>query len=364
MDNIIIPDMNFEFSQLSLDNPMPLQGGAFFTKINYKNDIPLYIQLPKCVSKNGIVKNTSTKKPYIDLQFNFFEKDLLTWFENLEEKCRELINIKKDIWFQNELSYEDIENMFISPTKPYKSGKFLIVRTHIPVTKTIKQQNCLIYDENERILDSDSINDLTQFIPLVHIEGIKFSSKSFSLEINIRQTMVLSIEENIKKNCLIKHQNINTTNEIVKQEVTEEIKNNKEEDYILKSENTLEKINEQKINEENIEGDTLEISNTNIKDISDIKNDSKDCNENNTDLTGNELMEVNLEVKELDDTISLKNPKEVYYDIYKSAYQKARQIKQSAIEAYLEARNIKLKYNLEDIELSDDEDNNFAIFEK
>ena len=93
MDNIIIPDMNFEFSQLSLDNPMPLQCVAFFTKINYKNDIPLYIQLPKCVSKNGIVKNTSTKKPYIDLQFNFFEKDLLTWFENLEEKCRELINI-------------------------------------------------------------------------------------------------------------------------------------------------------------------------------------------------------------------------------------------------------------------------------
>ena len=160
MDNIITPDSNFDFSQISLENPAPLQGGSFFTKLNFGNkSLPLYLQLPKCFSKNGMIKNPGTKKSYIDLQFNYFETDLLTWMENLEIRCRELIFSKKDLWFQSEMQEEDIENMFINPIKPYKSGKFLIIRSHIPMSKHIKQEGCLIYDENERTLDSSIINE-------------------------------------------------------------------------------------------------------------------------------------------------------------------------------------------------------------
>ena len=71
MDNIVLPESNFDFSLLTLEPPMPLHGGSFFTKLNYQSKgMPLYIQLPKCVSKNGIVKNASTKKPYVDLQLD------------------------------------------------------------------------------------------------------------------------------------------------------------------------------------------------------------------------------------------------------------------------------------------------------
>ena len=118
MENIIEPSNKFDFTQLNLENPLPLQGGNFFTKLNFSDKkLPLYLQLPKCISKHGIIKNTSTKKSYIDLQFNYFETDLLTWFEDLEAKCRNLIFAKKDIWFQTDLELDDIENMFISPTK-------------------------------------------------------------------------------------------------------------------------------------------------------------------------------------------------------------------------------------------------------
>ncbi len=209
MDNIITPDTKFDFSQISLDNPAPLQGGSFFTKLKFSNKgLPSYLQLPKCVSKNGMIKNMGTKKSYIDLQFNYFETDLLTWMENLENRCRELIFEKKDLWFQTEMLEEDIENMFINPIKPYKSGKFLIIRSNIPMSKHIKQEGCLIYDENERTLESSVINETTEFIPLVHIEGIKFSSKSFQIEINVRQIMIMSLEDNIKNNCLIKNKNL------------------------------------------------------------------------------------------------------------------------------------------------------------
>ena len=146
MENITEPTKDFDFSQLHLENPSPLQGGTFFTKLNFTNkQLPLYVQLPKSISKHGITTNSS-KKSFIDLLFPYFETDLLEWFENLEIKCRELIFEKKDIWLQTEMELDDIENMFISPAKPYKSGKFLSIRAQIPNTKQIKRNYCMIYD--------------------------------------------------------------------------------------------------------------------------------------------------------------------------------------------------------------------------
>tara|TARA_Y100000591_G_scaffold110358_1_gene93942 strand:+ start:19716 stop:20861 length:1146 start_codon:yes stop_codon:yes gene_type:complete len=380
MDNIALPEPNFDFASLTLEPPMPLHGGSFFTKINYQSKgMPLYIQLPKCVSKNGIVKNTSTKKPYVDLQFNYFETDLLTWFENLEHKCRELIHDKKETWFQTEMSMDDIENMFISPGKSYKSGKFLIVRTHIPVSKNIKQEGCLIYDENERTLDSSVILDSTQFIPLVHIEGIKFSAKSFQLEINIRQMMVLSMEDSIKKSCMIKYQQsskINNTgtlenlsnpttstsstiNEPIISEPSDiEVVNVTSEKSTENTDSTLEKEVEPR---SNITEDSTSLETT-------IQEDNKQSTDQVTVVSKDtsepeELSEVNLDISGTDDSVSLKSHKEVYLELYKNAYQKAKQIKNAALEAYLEAQNIKLKYNLTDILPSDDELSTTSGFE-
>ena len=378
MDNIITPDSNFDFSQISLENPAPLQGGSFFTKLNFGNkSLPLYLQLPKCFSKNGMIKNSGTKKSYIDLQFNYFETDLLTWMENLEIRCRELIFSKKDLWFQSEMQEEDIENMFINPIKPYKSGKFLIIRSHIPMSKHIKQEGCLIYDENERTLDSSAINETTEFIPLVHIEGIKFSSKSFQIEINVRQIMIMSLEDNIKNNCLIKSKNPSSDNLEKDEKILETLENkdleNKEyietpsvnnDDQNIDS-NNLEKIEKIETIEkkEEIEEETPDITNTNISDsleISDINqlNNSKDNSKDN-------LSEINLDIESIDDSdnISLKKPNEVYYEIYKAAYDKAKQIKRAAIEAHLEAQKIKIKYNLDDIVHSNDEFDDFSELE-
>ena len=55
--------------------------------------------------------------------------------------------------------------------------------------------------------------------------------------------------------------------------------------------------------------------------------------------------------------MALKDPIEVYVGIYKAAREKAKQLKTAALEAILEAKNIKSKYMLDDldIETSDDE---------
>ena len=357
MENIIEPTIDFDFSQLNLENPSPLQGGNFFTKINYTDkQLPLYIQLPKCVSKHGIIKNTSSKKSYIDLMFNYYETDVLTWFENLELQCRQLIHNKKDIWFQTDITLDDIENMFISAIKSYKSGKFITIRAHIPHTKHIKKEFCMIYDEHERVLDTSDVIESTQLISLVCIEGIKFSSKSFQIEINLPQLMVISMQDEIKKDCMIKLSNFNKKSEKsdnLEKTKTLEITSNLNE----QKNNTIEnKIKTADLTSELTEGLNKELT-------SDLTEEKKNIIENKlkiVDLKSDTLEEINILVNNQNDNVSLKKPHDVYYEIYKAAKDKAKHMKQTALEAYLEAKNIKTKYMLDNIISSDDEFSNFS----
>ena len=64
----------------------------------------------------------------------------------------------------------------------------------------------------------------------------------------------------------------------------------------------------------------------------------------------------------------MKNPNEVYYEIYKQAREKAKDCRQKAIEAYLEAKQIKTKYMLHDLDdledsedSEDDDDENYNV---
>jgi len=64
------------------------------------------------------------------------------------------------------------------------------------------------------------------------------------------------------------------------------------------------------------------------------------------------------------ESITLKKPNQVYYEIYKEARQKAKKAKREAIVAFLEAKNIKKTYMLDNLDESDsDSDINSDISE-
>ena len=75
--------------------------------------------------------------------------------------------------------------------------------------------------------------------------------------------------------------------------------------------------------------------------------------------TQNDLKEIiinpNLDSLE---TITLKKPNQVYYEIYKEARKKAKIAKKTAIVAFLEAKNIKKTYMLDDLDESDSDSYN------
>ena len=81
-----------------------------------------------------------------------------------------------------------------------------------------------------------------------------------------------------------------------------------------------------------------------------MKNKKNDKSLEKTDV----LEEIELDIDNID-TIKIKEPNEVYLDIYKAAREKAKKAKNEAIKAYLEAKKIKELYMLDIIDSSDEE---------
>ena len=98
------------------------------------------------------------------------------------------------------------------------------------------------------------------------------------------------------------------------------------------------------------------INSTHLEDSSSsslILSKDKDKNE----INSGELIEVTLDLEKDDQKkLVLKDPDDVYYKMYKDAKEKAKAAKNIAIEAYLAAEEIKLTYNLNNIESSDSSD--------
>lgn len=372
MNNIIEPNDNFDFTKLSLGHPNGIQGGAYFTKILYNNN-PLYIQTTKSLTRQGFVK--TGKKYYCDLMFDNNSEMLIRWFENLEEICQKLIFDKSEAWFQNSLDKNDVETAFNSVLRIYKSGKYYLLRTNVKNSLN-NEPSIKIYNENEHPLTITEINSDTNLISILEIQGIKFTSRNFQIEIELKQAMVLD-DQPIFDNCLIK----SSKNGTLDSKTLEENFSEKQSIVTDKIEVIEEEINDPDTNEILHENkDELGINNKNnheighvIGDKNDIKNEVNEANEGNKedtnilldfeDLNDEELnnedlkeVELNIDLENNLETLALKKPNQVYYELYKEARAKAKLAKKAAIVAYLEAKNIKKTYMLENIDNDSDID--------
>jgi hypothetical protein len=389
MNDIIEPTINHDFSNLYLGPPSTVPGGAYFTRIMYNNNKQLYIQTPKSLTKQGFVK--SGKKIYIDLMFDNNDTVFINWIENLEAKCQELIFSKGDNWFQTKLDKDDIESAFTSPFKIYKSGKFYLLRVNV-------KPNVKIFNDDKNIINLDDFTNDKNLISIIEIQGIKFTSRNFQIEIELKQSMIVSPDPFLD-DCFIKKP-VKTQSSIVEEiDVIEDLEKDEQPLFVPSIEPIS--IDTQSFSNIDIDIDidkktemntainsktTSPISNTllntdnvdiKLEDITDLNldNDSEniflDIEDLSVDTTVKEdpniLKEFDVSSSNLEnnlESITLKKPNQVYYEIYKKAREKAKEAKKEAILAFLEAKNIKKTYMLDDIDESDDENDDDLNFDE
>jgi len=355
MGDIFDTNSDFPFDKISLITPTSISGGVHFSKILI-NKKQLYIQSPKCKTKQGIVK--SGKKIHADLVFSNDDEEFIQWIEMLELTIRKHIFTNREKWFDMDMDEDDIESYFTPTVKIFKSGKQYIMRVN--VSQRIGSPPLKIYDENEMDVEMDSINENTPMITILEIQGVRCSAKSFQIDVELKQIMVLK-PVNLFEKCIIKSKE----KDLVKRD-SEEPPN---EDLIKVSSDAIILDANTELLNDSAKDLSKDLSNDLSKDLSkdDLVNDESATNEpimdeiENLELTEDntdDILEINFDVDEIDnsETIHLKEKTEVYYQMYREARQKAKLAKSLALSSYLEARRIKNLYMLEDIDDSDESD--------
>ena len=330
MDNILeLKDLTeFDFSKINLGNPTLLNGSNYYTKTtigSYEKNI--YLQMPKCKTKQGII--TTNNKSYCDLVYNASDTNIINWFENLENYFQTQFYKKRDLWFHSSIQLEDIQELMTPIMRSFKSGKNILIRTHI-------KNKCAIYDENEQPLSLEDFKAEEEIIPLLLLNGIKFSSKNFFIDIFLSQLMVITPQEEIERQCLIKQSLAYKKNNVQKIENNKlDLERNEEiEDHIAQEDHTAQEDNTAQEAEQKVDNINNRIDNL----LEEVDLDERVC------------------LEMANEPLNLKSQNDIYYEIYKTALQKAKDIRKNAIEAFLNAKNIKIKYGLEDFTDSDASD--------
>ena len=379
-------------TNITLSMPSSVQGGSYFTKIHYAKR-PLYMQSPKCISKQGIV--LVGKKMYIELVIsNEKDSEFISFLENIEKTCIDIIFEKRHIWFTDELEKTDIEAAFASIIKSYKHGTSHVLKLNINNMSSHTKhgigigglQTCFVFDEDNNTLKFEDVKPETPLITIIEFEGIKFTQKSFQFEMNARQILMID-EKPIFNSCLIRPKKNNEQNEISEKNNDSHRGNMEQMDVALvtepdpdvtivetHSENVKEPEPEEPEYAESIKNEEclgdLELkqekeeevikeintgseNNTVIQNTMDVETQPENNSEGEL-----ELVEINLDApQEFDagfEKMKLQNANEVYYKMYKEAKEKAKSAKKIAVEAYLAAEEIKFTYNLVDNESDSD----------
>lgn len=232
------------------------------------------------------------------------------------------------------------------------------------VEKMFQTENAIVQTEKfdkmnnaEKENDAEKDNNLEK-----EKENENASSNVMSPDLNVNTSLAKENKENKEnlelndflENLVENDKSFNAHNPDAKTEPAENISLSLEEmdtdpetetteNDVLEKFDDITDLNTQLNSKTNIDTSSFKTDN-----ISDIKIDSIEILDNPNGLT-----EMSFDVDNSLETIVLKKPNQVYYEIYKEARKKAKEHKKTALLAYLEAKNIKKTYMLEDVDDSD-----------
>lgn len=379
MNNIILPDNSFDFNKLHLSKPHLTTGGTHVITCSLNNE-PFYIQPPKSTTKQGII--IAGKKMYSDLMFTQKNQNFIQWMENLETFFQEHIFKNKDEWFDSSLELHDIEGFFSSPLKSYKSGKYYLCRANIK--NHLGKSSVKLFDEEENELKLEELSSENEVNTILEIKGIRCTSSSFNIEIEIKQIMMLT-PNNLFEKCLFNsNKKIEVTeNKIenmtsITNDAVDEVKEDIEDTLIIEKNESIEEpfvieentgasviLDEPSALEETVSLEKKD-DDEDVEDVYQPELEETEQPEENKEIiqieenkTNNDpLEEIDFSLDEINqgESIQIKKRDDVHYEMYKEAKRKAKMARDLALSSYLEAKRIKNTYMLDNIDDSDSSD--------
>jgi len=378
MDNIHDPTDNFSFETLKLSKPVTAPGGSYFIRFTVNNS-PLYIQPPKCKTKQGFLK--TGKRYYTDLIFTSDNDEFIRWMETLEATCHTHLFANRDKWFEGNMEMPEIENYFTSPMKIYKTGKYYMVRVNVQTNLGVPALT--IYDEDSREISIDSVDDKTDIITILEIKGIKCTATSFQIDIEMKQMLSVKPVELFTK-CIIKTPYRPATSVPSVAEASGIVEHSVASSTVAVADDTSVELVSPVATQADmfVATDAPIIASPLVESTSSVKDLDKTSHveepsplqepvrevavdENITINTDSYNVETNMGLEEFtidldsltdQENVVIKKSNDVYYEMYREACRKAKIARDLALSSYLEAKRIKNTYMLEDLTDSDESD--------
>jgi hypothetical protein len=358
-----------EINRSKMSIPIEIETGATFQ-----------IQLPECGTKQGVV-STGTRT-YIDLMFdnNSSSKDFLVEFEEfvslLQSKCAKEIYKNRADWLVSDSdepdehqSIETFEEMFYPVVRAINRGSNTVIRVDIGrgsrgLSASIPSEtSCEVYNKTGEERSLSSIHKNSRLIPLIEFSEVLISSTSINLVVELKECLLLDVPCEVtrrERNILFENDDTNETTEKTAPEDQQGVDQEEEqgvEQEVEQEEETLSIASRDELAPVMNEMDEEKDSNClGLDELEEVDIQVEDENSH----VENDIEEGLTEVKELDiassETLTLKQPNEVYREIYKAAISKAKRLRQVALDAYLDAKKIKARFMLEDIDDEDEDD--------
>ena len=342
----------FEKSSLWFHNEMDLDDIDYF----FNSPLRTY-KGNKYLLRCNVVNNTKNPSSYIQI---YDESENLKDISDVEGKnILSIIQIKGIRFTSNSFHLEIVlRQTMILDDKPLFSG-CLIKPSRQNVATPRETIDTLLVEPN--IDDKDDNSSISSSMVL--------DNESHDLEdlTTINTENEKSVDKN-EEQTSDKQKQVSDKQEQTsdKQEQTSDKEENQSSDKekVIKvdtHENSIDKQETQPVNKEcELEQvDSLEVINDKESILEETMNELKEIQDLGiVKNTNDNLEEFSLDIDSLenDTPMILKKPNEVYYEIYREARRKAKIAKKAAVIAYLEAKNIKNTYMLDDIDDSSDEE--------
>lgn len=397
--NIVKPTNDFEFDKLVLGSPTSLTSQTFFSKLTNDNQ-EFFIVTPMCKLKNGFI--SSSKTTYCDLMFQNSD-EIVPFMENFENVIQKMIYARREKWFHDTIEMDDIENIFTSPLKSYRSGKYFTLRVFTNSPRNIVENNIRVYDQYDNDIGLNGIQNDDAIVCVLHINGLKFSSKIFQVYFELKQVVVLNKETDpFSENIIVTKKNENgltpstvTNDESQTKEMTQQGEQYEQSEQSEQSEHEEHEEHEERQNTNNIldtsknisiiaqeehkekldkednedkedkeDKEDLEILNMNIQNINEYQYPESLVVEQKQNI--NELSEVDISMPKTDDTFILNNKvandiKDQRKELYYKAKTKAVEARLNALKMIAEANNLKNTLLLDNELLSEYDENEEEI---
>ena len=351
------PNAEFDFDKVTLTAPVAITGGNHYMKY-LVNGKPLYLQTPVCKVKGGLHLDASgNKRPHCDLMFTNENESWIRWMEDLEtHACRYMFE-RREKWFASELDMSDMENYFQSPLKIYKSGKFYLARTMVPVR--LGKVTLKIYDDSEREIDPNTITEETDVMTILQVQGIKCSARSFQVELELKQMLVLSPTDVFQK-CLLlgsRGKEDGAESSKSKNEAATTTTTNQSETIVEKSTNV--RTPTPLSDTTDVQQNHVTLTNNVVEEQQQVLQQTDEPpspQQGGVNMVEHDLLAVDVSLDESGETVGIKPRNEVFFEIYREARRKAKEARAIALAAYLEAKHIKNTYKIESDGEDDDEE--------